>query len=70
MNVILQKVDNPCVVLTQTVPIHLEVTRASVANRKNTTVQAATAKIASVGLGHLSVPDTSDNILFHSFIFV
>ena len=61
MNVILQKVDNQCVVLTQTAPILLEVTRASVANRKNTTVQAATGKIASVGLGHLSLFDTSDH---------
>ena len=61
MNVILQKVDNQCAVLTQTAPIHLEVTRASVANRKNTTVQAATGKIASVGFGLLSVPDISDH---------
>ena len=61
MNVILQRVDNQYAVLTQTAPIHLEVTRASVANRKNTTVQAATGKIASVGLGHLSLFDTSDH---------
>ena len=57
MNVILQTVDNPCVVLTQTAQIHLEVTRASVANRKNTTVQAATGRIASVGVGRLSIFD-------------
>ena len=57
MNVILQRVDNQYVVLTQTAPTHLEVTRASVANRKNTTVQAATGRIASVGVGRLSVFD-------------
>ena len=59
MNVILLRVDNQCVVLTQTAPTHLEVTPVSVVNRKNTTVQAATGRIVSVCIGHLSVPDFS-----------